>query len=236
VPAERYWGRVAADGWRSVAIPLAAFGTPNELSALDVFSISFTNALGHGKGELLIDDVRLERGLTSVLIADFEEDPNTNRLMKKHWVFIHGAAALAVSPQRPDSKPGSQALRISYGGTIGLDLGSGDFSYAGWVAGLGGIDASHAQSLQFRVRGQAGGERFNVYLDDGTRRKPVDSAKYVAITRDWKDVSVPLEVFARQGVDLSHLQELQFVFEWQQMSGTIYIDDIRLTRSESALK
>ena len=236
VQAERYWEPVAADGWRTVAIPLAAFGTPKELSALDVFSISFTNASGHGKGELLIDDIRLERGLTSVLIADFEENPSTNRLMQKNWVFTHGAAALVASSQKPDSEPGSQSLRLSYGGTIGLDLGGGEFSYAGWVAGLGGIDASQAQTLQFRVKGQVGGERFNVYLDDGNRRKPVDSAKYVTLTRDWKDVSMPLEVFATQGVDLSHLEELQFVFEWQQMSGTIYIDDIRLTRSAQALK
>lgn len=236
VPAERYWGVVAPDGWREVAIPLAAFGTPRELAALDVFSLSFTNASGHGKGELLVDDVRLERGLRSVLVADFEEDPDTNRLKQRNWVFTRGAAALAVSPQRPDTEPGSQALRLSYGGTIGLDLGSGDFSYAGWVAGLGGIDASRVETLQFRVRGQAGGERFNVYLDDGNRRKTVDSSKYVAITKDWKEVSVPLDVFARQGVDISHLEELQFVFEWQPMSGTIYVDDIRLTRSESALK
>jgi hypothetical protein len=219
-----------------VAIPLAAFGTPKELSALDLMSISFTNASSHGEGELLLDDLRLEHGLTSVLIADFEEDPNTNRLMQKNWIFTHGAAALAVSPQRLGSEPGSQALRISYGGTIGTDLGEGGFSYAGWVAGLGGIDASHAQSLQFRVRGLAGGESFNVYLDDGTKRKPVDSAKYVAVSKDWKDVSVPLDVFARQGVDLSHLEELQFVFEWKQMSGTVYVDDIRLTQPEGASK
>lgn len=236
VPAERYWGPVDADGWRTVTVPLAAFGSPNELSALDVFSISFTNASGHGKGELLLDDVRLERGLSSVLIADFDDDTNTNRLMQKNWVFTSGAAAVSFGPQRPDSESSSQALRISYGGTIGLDLGRNEYSYAGWVAGLGGIDASHAQSLQFRVRGQAGGERFDVYLDDGTRRKPADIGKYVAITKDWKDVSVPLEVFARQGVDLSHLEELQLVFEWQQMSGTVYIDDIRLTQSELALK
>jgi len=229
VPAERYWGPVATDGWREVAIPLAAFGTAKELAALDVFSISFTNALGHAKGELLVDDVRFDRGLTSVLVADFEGDPNMNSLLQKNWIFTRGAAALAVSPQRPDSEQATQALRLSYGGTIGLDLGSGDFSYAGWVAGLGGINASRATSLKFRIRGQVGGERFNVYLDDGTTRKPVDSSKYFAITKEWKDVSIPLEVFGKQGVDLSHLEELQFVFEWQPMSGTIYTDDIRLT-------
>jgi hypothetical protein len=236
VPAERYWGPIAADGWREVAIPLAAFGTPKELSALDVLSISFTDALGRSTGELLIDDLRFDRGLTSVLVADFEGDPDTNSLMQKNWVFTHGAAALAVAPQRPDSEQATQALRLSYGGTVGLDLGSGDFSYAGWVAGLGGINASRATTLQFRIRGQAGGERFNIYLDDGTTRKPVDSSKYFAVTREWKDISVPMEVFGKQGVDLSHLEELQFVFEWQQMSGTIYVDDIRLTQAELAAK
>jgi RHS repeat-associated protein len=232
VPAERYWGPVAADGWRKVAIPLAAFGAPRALSALDTFSISFTNELGHGKGELLVDDVRFERGLSSALIADFEEGTENNRLTQKNWIFTRGAAALAAGAQRPDSVPGSRSLRLSYGGTIGLDLGSGDFSYAGWVAGLGGLNASRAGALQFRVRGQAGGERFNVYLDDGTRRKSVDLSKYATVTKDWKEVSIPLDLFAGQGVDLTHLEELQFVFEWQQMSGTVYLDDIRLSPPE----
>jgi RHS repeat-associated protein len=232
VPAERYWSPIAADGWREVTIPLAAFGSSKELADLDLLSISFTNALGHGKGELLLDNVRFERGMTSVLVADFEGDPNTNNLMQKNWIFTRGAAALAASSQRPDSPGDSHSLRLSYGGTIGLDLGSGDFSYAGWVAGLGGINGSQATTLLFRVRGQAGGERFNVYLDDGTTRKPLDTAKYVAITKEWKEVSIPLEAFGKQGVDLSHLEELQFVFEWQQMSGTLYVDDIRLTRSQ----
>jgi len=236
VPAERYWGPSGPNGWRTVAIPLAAFGAPKELSGLDLLSISFANASRHGKGELLIDDLRLERGLTSVLIADFEEDPGTNCLMQKNWIFTHGAAALAVAPQKPESEPGSQSLRISYGGTIGADLGRGDFSYAGWVAGLGGIDASHAQMLRFRIRGQAGGERFNIYLDDGNMRRPVDTADYVTITKDWQEVTVPLEVLARQGVDLSHLQELQFVFEWRQMSGTVYVDDIRLTGTGAKIR
>lgn len=231
VSAERYWGPVGADGWREIAIPLIAFGSPKELAALDVFSISFASALGHGKGDLWIDDIRLARGLTSVLVADFDDDINTNRLMQKNWIFSRGAASVAATAQRADSGHGSQSLRLSYGGTIGLDLGSGDFSYAGWVAGLGGIDGSGVTRLQLRVRGQTGGEHFNVYLDDGTTRKSVDSSNYFTISRDWKEVSIPIEVFGKQGVDLTHLQELQMVFEWKAMSGTVYLDDIRLTQS-----
>jgi hypothetical protein len=231
--ADSYWGPMESDGWREVSIPLAAFGSPTERSALEVFSIAFTNAQGNQKGELLVDAIRLERGIFPVLIADFERDAAVNRLMQKNWVFSRGAAALAVSLQKADSASGSQALRLSYGGTIGLDLGSGEFSYAGWVAGLNALDASGGDSLKFKIRGQAGGERFNVYLDDGVTRKPVDSAKYFAIGTDWKDVSIPLSAFERQGVDLSQLQELQFVFEWQPMSGTVYLDDIRITGGES---
>ena len=52
-------------------------------------------------------------------------------------------------------------------------------------------------------------------------------------SKEWKDVAIPMEVFASQGVDLSHLEELQFVFEWKQMSGTVYVDDILLSQPKS---
>jgi hypothetical protein len=47
-------------------------------------------------------------------------------------------------------------------------------------------------------------------------------------------VSIPLADFEEYGVDLSHLEELQIVFEWERMSGTLYVDDIRFGQFEAA--
>ena len=46
-------------------------------------------------------------------------------------------------------------------------------------------------------------------------------------TAGWQPVRIPLSAFAEGGVDLTHLIWFQIVFEWGNMSGTIYIDDIR---------
>jgi len=44
------------------------------------------------------------------------------------------------------------------------------------------------------------------------------------ITTSWQEIRIPLEKF--KGVDLSHLEAIQVVFEWEEMSGTIYIPEI----------
>ena len=81
--------------------------------------------------------------------------------------------------------------------------------------------------MSFRIRGTEGGEKPNVYLDDGNFRWGVDIERYAKVTTDWREVTIPLQAFAEYGVDLTHLAELQVLFEWDKMSGTIYIDDIR---------
>ena len=63
-------------------------------------------------------------------------------------------------------------------------------------------------------------------MDDGTSRAYVDVEDYALLTNEWQTVSVPLSRFSEQGVDLTHLKEFQVVFEWEQMEGTIYVDDV----------
>jgi hypothetical protein len=47
-------------------------------------------------------------------------------------------------------------------------------------------------------------------------------------TAGWQPVRLPLSAYAEGGVDRTRLIGFQIVFEWGNMSGTIYIDDIRL--------
>jgi len=228
VPVAGYLGSANAAGWRTLAIPLAAYAELAEFSSLSVFSISFSETARSGKGEILVDDIRFQKGVEYILVDDFQSvDLESNRLEHRNWTFSRGAAAVSAGIMT-NRAPGAAkpSLRVSYGGSIGLDLGGGDFSYAGWAAALGGVDASRTRYLRFRIKGQAGGERTNVYLDDGVTRKFVDLAKYSLVTTEWREVAVPLDDYARQGIDVTHLEALEFVFEWEQMSGTIYLQDV----------
>jgi len=111
------------------------------------------------------------------------------------------------------------------------------YNYAGWQALLGerdqGIDLSAYSSLTFALRGQAGGERANVWLMmpdlDGSERFfwPLDP------TTDWQTITVPLAHFesgTQEGerVDLARIHKIQFIFEWYDAptSGTLYLDDL----------
>jgi hypothetical protein len=236
IAAAAHVGPADSAGWRDVTIPLAAFRGTLGLSAMETFSIAFTNAVTGSKGELLIREVSFASNQNHVIVDEFERPAiSTNLLGQKNWTFSHGAAAVSVDMDSSRATaPGKQCLRISYGGSVGLDLGGGDFSYSAWVAGLGGVDVSRAVYLRMRVKGQNGGEKPNIYLDDGTRRRHIDLEKIEPVTTAWHEFRIPLEEFARQGVDLTHAEQLQIVFEWEAMSGTIYVDDIEFG-TESAL-
>jgi hypothetical protein len=50
-----------------------------------------------------------------------------------------------------------------------------------------------------------------------------------ANTRPSAPVEIPLQDFAANGVDLTQLSLFKVAFEWEEMNGTVYLDDIRLT-------
>jgi hypothetical protein len=119
-------------------------------------------------------------------------------------------------------------LRIAYGGTIGRDYGPhGGFSYALWQARLNGIDARQFNSLTLRIRGEKGGETPNFCLSDTATRTTLRATELPAVTQEWQTIRLPLAHYAERGIDLSHLNSLQVVFEWTEQSGTVYVDDIR---------
>ena len=55
-----------------------------------------------------------------------------------------------------------------------------------------------------------------------------------ALTQAWQTIRLPLEHYAKLGIDLSHLDALEIVFEWDEQSGTLYVDDIVFEKSEMA--
>lgn len=217
--------------WQLVRIPLAAFSSDLDWSAITKFIVAFEKRLS-ANGTVLVDSVAFERELAPVLIEDFDRGDSLNRLGGKSWTFAYGAAAINGTLAKTPSRNG--VFGLSFGGNIGDVFGyDSGLNYAGWTTELRGVDCARCQTLSLRIRGAQGGERPNIYLDDGNFRWPVSLSDYATVTTDWQDVTIPLADFAEYGVDLSHLAELQVVFEWEHMSGTVYLDDIRLGSSPS---
>jgi len=235
VPIEPFITSKEADSWNLVRIPISVFGCHADLSQADNISASVESALGHSSGVIEFDNLRLIFGgedYSPLIVDNFDLGCRSlNNLGNGRSTFVNGAAAINadIDDILSNAWDGS-ALRLAFGGQIGLDLGESGFSYAGWTTGLGGIDLRGYDRLTMAVRGQKGGESFNVYLDDGNRRGLINSSAYATIDTDWNTLDIPLTAFSDNNVDLSHIEQLQIVFEWREMSGVIWIDDILLIR------
>jgi RHS repeat-associated protein len=217
------------DGWRNVRIPLTALAGLSDLYSPDVLFFSVSHEDDSGKGSIEIDDLRFERQSYPVIdnFGNFKDRADHDLLGGNYSTYQNGAAAISTMRMKNITKDGSKMLRISYGGSIGLDYGSnGGFSYASWRAGLNGIDARKYKHLVIRIKGQKGGETPNIYLSDSVRRYPLRWKKMPPITREWQTFKLPLAYFGNHGIDLSHLESLEMVFEWTEQTGTVYIDDL----------
>lgn len=216
--------RIDEQEWINVKLPLVAFTGAIDWSKIELMSLSFSHELA-ATGTLLVDNIALSKTLDSLLVDDFRRQDKINRLGDKHTIFVAGTAA--INGERMMNSPNA-VYSLSYGGNIGDPIpGRLGQSHVGWQTGLGGIDCSGCGALSFRIRGSRGGEKPNIYLDDGNFRWGLDIEKYAEVTTQWQDVTLPLDDFAGFGVDLTHLSELLMFFEWGEMSGTIYLDDIR---------
>lgn len=234
VPLKKaYIGIPDNDGWRNVVLPLSLFrgyGLP-DLSSVDVLFIKFESRISSGTGTVFVDDLTCHKESSFKAIANFNSSYDDQNLLggESRAIEVEAAAISAVhfDDKLHASANKQQVLRISYGGSIGLNYGGKNFSYAIWETDLMGFDARKHENLIIRAKGQKGGESPNIYLDDGTTRRCVRAKEFSAITSEWQEILLPLKKFASQGIDLSHLQGLQIVFEWEEMSGTIYVDEIR---------
>ena len=220
----RYTGPSGPMGWHSISIPLAAFTGIEDWAHLENLSFSFVKSNSAG-ASVMIDNVAFEKNLHGLVVDDFEGEQGRNLLGRGHTTLTDGPAAIGAGYA---SDGVNRFYEISFGGSIGEgSVGIAGLAYALWSTDLGGIDCSQCGVLSFMIRGAAGGEKPNLYLDDGNHRWGVSVAKYAPLTTSWQRVEIPLADLAENGVDLTHLSRLQIAFEWERMSGTIYLDKIR---------
>ena len=219
--------------WEQVMIPLTIFGPKLNWGTIEHLSFSFTHDT-QSKGTILLDDIQFHKHLQAFHVDSFEQWYGKNLLGGQLRTFAKGAATVHGTYTRGSP---NGLYRLSYGGNIGkINAYASDLlTYAGWATHLGGIDCSRCSQVMFRIRGGQGGEKPNIYLDDGNFRWSVDLEDYQEVTTEWQWVTIPLKAFADYGVDLTHLEEFQVVFEWEQMSSTLYLDDVwfgKKTKSE----
>lgn len=214
--------------WQKVVIPLVAFTSAYRAERLDRLVLAVENRIGSGKGTVYIDDVKLETiaGFVPIVIDNFNDSALENGVGGSLFTSSAGGASITASYDTANRRGENGAgYRISFQGV----------SSTAWaVAGtdLMGLDASRATALSFFIRGEQGGERPHIYLVSGSGRaeirRHVTLEDYVVVTRSWQRAEISLSDLSDLGVDLSNLASLQMVFEGSAMSGTVYVDDVRL--------
>jgi len=108
--------------------------------------------------------------------------------------------------------------------------------WAGWYILLDGLDASDYNTLSFWVKGEKGGERFDIGLADARMQELEIDAIYagdinaflpMGVTTEWQEVKVPM---SRVESELN-TREMGSVVLWFRYGGQgkIYVDDMMFT-------
>jgi len=195
---------------------------------------------GEGKGEgvtasasgrpepVLVDD--FETGQTQGI---FGERKNRLDAFQGTWAR---RPSYTVMTKVLDTRPGSvgYALRMEYNKEGG---------WCGWYTLLNGIDVSRHNALTFWVKGEHGGERFDIGLADHEMQDLEIDAVYAGsilaflpqgITTQWQQVKIPLQGL-RSDLDLTRLGSLVLWFRYEG-KGSIQIDDVAFAYDEEVEK
>lgn len=210
--------RVVTGTWQAVDVPLAAFATAIDISQLDTLFVEFSETQGSRRGTVYLDRLRLEQPRAPIAVDNFDDQAPPNALGGTDRTFSGSGAVITTAYITTGTASASAAsFVISY--AVPLN------EYAVWETALPGLGVSGYDHLSFDIRGASGGEKVNAYLNDGANRRFVDLESYTPVGQTWTPVRIPLSAFT--GVTLTRLSSVQIAFEYEPMTGTIYLDDLR---------
>jgi len=218
--------------WRKVTIPFAAFTKITDWSHIESFVIAVENSIGSAKGEIYFDDVKFESTnyILPIVVDNFNDMTSENGLGGTLWTSNGGAGVSANYEPGNGVGEGNAGYRITYTGVTNTAWAAAGFDTLG-------LNAVKYQSLSFDFRGARGDERPNVYLASRTggleTRRFVDLEKYIHPSTGWQRVKIPLGDFASPGVDLSNVAYVEFVFEFEDMAGTIFLDNVTFQAADN---
>jgi hypothetical protein len=137
----------------------------------------------------------------------------------------------------PNSPPWTISLTEVTGGCENDNLRSWRITYqdgAGYWGGFylqfeNAVDMSEYNAITFSVRGKLGGEKFKVKIKDNHgNENEVEIAKYISLTKEWQEVSIPLEDFG--GIDFTQITvpwNIAFSHDYTGETVSVYVDHIR---------
>lgn len=223
---DRYLVQGILTDWQKVTIPLTAFTNIPHWKAIENLNLCLESWINRQESSIYIDDLQFEKTLGTITVEDFESQNGRNLFGGNNRIFTNGNCTINVAYETSNTRQvPSTVYCISYSG----EFGPPNWAYSGWATELNGVSVSVSGTVSFYIKGAKGGETSNIYLDDGTNRACVDIEKYVSVTTGWQKVTILLSEFSKQGVDLTNMQEFQIAFEWENMSGAIWIDNIQFT-------
>lgn len=161
--------------------------------------------------------------LETYLVDDFNDgSPQGNA---HYFLTEHGTGVTCTEVF--DAERGSNVLSIqwSYGGAE-------KWWYSNtWAPQQPALDATKYSHLTLRIKGQYGGEHFNIQIrdmDEHVYEYEITQIIGDVITNQWKEVHIPLWRFYGPSpeVDLTRVKAVAATFD-KYTSGTVYIDDIR---------
>ncbi len=219
------------DEWQTVVAPLGALAKTGQVDLTRLVTIVL-DFHATGNGTVYIDDLKFvavpeEPEIPKVVVDDYSE---ADRNSLGHFKGVFSQAPTSCSATHvPDSPTSGPMMRFAY------DRKTQGF--CGYVSRLNeeakeGIDVSKHGSLSFRVRGEAGGERFQVRLADLDHQATEtsvalgDVGAFIqgGVSTEWQTVRISLAPFA-EVLDLTQMAsvalEVRHVAE-----GAVYIDDI----------
>ncbi len=162
-----------------------------------------------------------------LLIDDFEDGADPNRLGGSMGTWTDqdaGGRSIVTAGYRTEKR--DHFYRLTF---VIQPLPNGNPGSGGYWMSLEGKSARTFRYLVFRIRGIYGGEKIQVGLKD---RKQVEYRvnlnDYGGVTKDWRQVVIPLSAFKE--VDLTQLDNMSLSLEG---SGAVYLDDLMFTGKRS---
>ncbi len=238
----RFLPEGVTDQWQLVRIPLTAF--PG-LDMRQAFALVF-RFNEPGKGSLWIDNVCFSNeptpqpgiglGAENSLILDNFDHSDINNLGGQTNAYYRRPSVCRVA-RVDDRNQGHRCLKLDY-----VQVPK---SWCGYYSTMGAdersfVDLQHFNRLSFLVRGENGGEQFEIGLgdadwyekEDTVKSKPVLEYLQHGVTRDWQRVTIPLSHF--RNLDMTQMKTFVINFI-EQSRGTIYVDDVTFLRKAPVL-
>ena len=140
------------------------------------------------------------------------------------FIYTDPAARASITAEAASDPDRPNAIKLTFNNPV-------TGSYGGWGIDLGGFDASQKSALSFWVRGEKGGEQFEVGIKDfATQSGDEPKVSPLTASSTWQRISIPLSKFTEtKQQNLSALADLSVGFtsdlgSGASYNGTIYVD------------